>query len=408
MANHECEVSELNNFSARINDGFFLANEIFIYFYVNKRFLLFDRRHGKYLLHFPLIFFYVTIGFIVSFFLAIYVFLFFRNAPFSKDLDSLYVFRNFSAYKKVKFLFSDKVHVVNDSLNVFSNEGFTSLYSQNFLFRLVNVFVLPVIFLVNYGKIIKHVFKFYGLSEIGSVLFFYILRLPHILLYFRSLRFFLKNNSGIKKIYSSNKECRFGALDIEVTREFSLECICVPHGIEYSFRLPLGLPGTVFYCYSLQCAQLFRKIYKDNSSNFIFDKTLVDKILLNSASNDTQHKVVFFTEPRRLDVNIKIIKELYLSGIKFGVRLHPQDSEKNYNSLDFKVLFVQKYFVSNTICIARKSTILLEAACNGSLAIAVLADDDDRKCFNILPSLNSNVVSKIYSYRDLISFLKET
>ena len=215
--------------------------------------------------------------------------------------------------------------------------------------------------------------------------------------------------SEVAKIYTGNKEDRFAMVEKQVAQSLNLMLVCIPHGLEYAFKFLGGVAGDKFYCTSSYSAELFSKIYP--KTNSIFSSELQTKLYSLSKSNDDKRngKVVFFTESRGLEVNRKIISELYNSDISFSVRLHPKDLKSNYR--DFRDLVFENDYIdsiSNVICLARKSTVLIEALYNKSVAIAFIIDSKDAYYVSsVFPSLNDNTITKFSNIADLFQFIKK-
>jgi hypothetical protein len=91
-------------------------------------------------------------------------------------------------------------------------------------------------------------------------------------------------------------------------------------------------------------------------------------------------KIIFFTEALGVDINMKIIDTLLKSGLPFSLKLHPKDVRENYQHYGSDITFVTDFgdAISGNICLARKSTVLIEAIYNESIAIAVLFDARDQ------------------------------
>ena len=121
--------------------------------------------------------------------------------------------------------------------------------------------------------------------------------------------------------------------------------------------------------------------------------------------------VIFFTEPREVNVNLDIVNGLLpmlkKDGVKLYLKLHPGDNKDNYSDLD--VEFITDYDLSMTgnICVSRKSTILIEAIYNNSLPVAIITNPKDQNIFNTIPSLNAEQIIKTYSVEELYGVIKE-
>ena len=116
--------------------------------------------------------------------------------------------------------------------------------------------------------------------------------------------------------------------------------------------------------------------------------------------------IIFFTEPREIYVNQEIIKgilpELKKKGRGLCLKLHPGDSTSNYSEFDVKIVSNYAESLTGNICIARKSTMLLEAIHNNSTAIAIITNPKDQTMFDNFPSLNTSKINKAYSVKELL------
>jgi hypothetical protein len=207
-------------------------------------------------------------------------------------------------------------------------------------------------------------------------------------------------------LFTGNKEDRFAMVESRVARKNAVQLICIPHGLEYAFRFPNGVAGDIFYCTSNASALSLAKIYDHNK--FVFDQELNDEIYGKDKvyHKDGLNKIVFFTEPRNIQVNRLIIKLFQDNKIAFSIRLHPVDRRDNYSGdgLDFITNFSE--VLSFSTWIARKSTVLVEALYKEAESIAILVDSKDVYYANyIFPSLSEKKIKKVYSASELLTVL---
>jgi hypothetical protein len=139
------------------------------------------------------------------------------------------------------------------------------------------------------------------------------------------------------------------------------------------------------------------------TDKFIFNEALQERIYKVNKINESSAKVgnknvVFFTEPRDIGVNKLILKELISANISMFIQLHPNDSVYNYEGLVTEAMILNRdeaNLVGN-VCISRKSTVLIEASYNNSVAIAYTKHAKD--CYYVdyvFPSLRTKNVKKI-------------
>ena len=217
----------------------------------------------------------------------------------------------------------------------------------------------------------------------------------------------LEKNSA--NLVTGNKEDRFAMVEKRLAKKFKLKLICIPHGLEYSYRFPAGLAGDVFYCTSQKSVEVLTALYKTDA--FVFD-SYINKKIYGLQEFTQQHqsveKVVFFTEPRNVEVNRKVLDLLNNIGVPFKVKLHPNDSTKNYNGYELKFVDSLADALSYPVSIARKSTILLNSAYLGNVAISVLIDSKDFFYVSyVFPSLSNTKIRKVSNNDEFKALIKE-
>lgn len=212
-------------------------------------------------------------------------------------------------------------------------------------------------------------------------------------------------------LVTGNKEDRFAAVEGRMAKRYGIKLICIPHGLEYAYRFPSGLAGDMFYCTSESSFSALKEIYNDK--HFLYDERLARKIYCNqtNSSNSTNSsgktKLVFFTEPRDIHVNRTIIEELVKSHMPFLIKLHPNDTAANYADYDVSYEDDLQIALDYAVCLARKSTVLLNVAYRGNTAVSVLIDSKDRFYANyIFPSLGHKEILKLSSINEFRNYLK--
>jgi len=215
---------------------------------------------------------------------------------------------------------------------------------------------------------------------------------------------------------AGEKESRWGLLANDLALQYKKSAICIPHGIEYAYNCPGGIFGNKVYTTSEAAKQSYEMFYYEKE--FIFDYQIMKSIFsisditsLANANLATNPKIVYFTEGREIERDKEILKKLVNSGIRFYIKLHPNDSISNYNqkvSASLKTISDFNEAIHSNIILARNSTVLLEAVYNNSIAASILVFDEDKFiCNNVYPSLGENSIHKLYSISDLINFLKD-
>ncbi|WP_275723459.1 hypothetical protein [Vibrio furnissii] len=209
-------------------------------------------------------------------------------------------------------------------------------------------------------------------------------------------------------LYTGNKEDRFAMVEKHIAQKYGLELVCVPHGLEYGFLFPTGIAGDKFYCTSENAVHRFAELYPDVTP--VYCRELQEKLYSLGKENCQlgAKRIVFFTESRDVDVNRKIITDLKNSGLSFSLKLHPKDDKINYAAFS-GLHFEEDYATAMTgvICLARKSTVLIEALFNHSLSVAyVIHSKDSYYVTSVFPSLNDTSIVKCRNSRELLEFIK--
>jgi len=207
-------------------------------------------------------------------------------------------------------------------------------------------------------------------------------------------------------LFTGNKEDRFAMAESRVARKNGIRLICIPHGLEYAYRFPKGVAGDVFYCTSKASALALFNIYDDKK--FVFDQDINNEIYGGAKvhKNNDLARIIFFTEPRNVQVNRLIIKIFEDNGITFRVKLHPADRRENYPESDLDFVDTFSEAISCSTWVSRKSTVLVEALYRGAKPISFLIDSkDDYYANNVFPSLSDTSIRKVYSVTELLTIL---
>ncbi len=239
---------------------------------------------------------------------------------------------------------------------------------------------------------------------------FYAKRLVHTMLYEHIYDRLLKDK-GARKAYTGNNLDRFALIEEKIANKLRVELICIPHGLEYGFRFPKGFTGNQFFTSSAYAAEFLNKLYSE--SKFVFDEALATTIFsakhkLEQKRN--QPKVIFFTEPREVEVNHTIIQylipKLQQENIKLSLKLHPKDDVNDYKVYELALEANLEDSLQQNICFARKSTTLLEATYNESAAAAILINAKDKAIFNTFPSLQDPRISQFFDLDSLVGWIQ--
>lgn len=231
--------------------------------------------------------------------------------------------------------------------------------------------------------------------------------------------FYRQNLDGIlslkwkKDFITGNNLDMYALVEEECARKHGIRMICIPHGLEYGFRFPHCFTGDYFYSTSMNAEKFFNKKYK--TEKFHFDPYIAREMFsLNAAWNrEKPRKIVYFTEPREPHVNIEIlrplIKQLGDHGCRLYIKHHPKDNMADYEEFNGEIEEIQELSeaIIGNICIARKSTVLLEGLYNNALCAAIVINEKDNALFKMFPSLMDDKIQQFHSIEDLTKWICE-
>ncbi|WP_045860374.1 hypothetical protein [Teredinibacter purpureus] len=278
-----------------------------------------------------------------------------------------------------------------------------SLLSVNASFY--SVLKIPFIVGRDFCSILRDAYILLGFQCVGDIVWYFSRRIVVKAIY--EITFIeLCRLGSVKSIYTGNKEDRYAMLESRIASNNNKELICIPHGLEYSIKFPGGVAGDIFYSTSQVSAECLNKLY--GTTKFVYDQALMNRIFSRAClavdNEGKGKKVVYFSESRDTHVNLSIVKTLYNLGVDFSVKLHPKDSKSNYSHIGFNLIFIDDYVdaICNRICVARKSTVLLEALFNGSISIAYLENSKDKYYVeHLFPSLQAKGIKQVFCESDL-------
>lgn len=237
---------------------------------------------------------------------------------------------------------------------------------------------------------------------------FYKKRIVYAELYRLMMDEYLSNFEG-KKFYTGNNLDRYSVIEDQLCKKYHIKSYNIPHGIEYGFKFPKGFSSDVFYVHSQYTADYLNKLYK--TKKYVYNESIIRRLFEYHCDKPHEKMIIFFTEPREVNVNIEIINgllpKLEAIGKKLYLKLHPGDNRNNYEGMHVEYITDYELSLTGNICISRKSTILLEAIYNQSLPIAIITNVKDQTMFDLFPSLNAKEIKKTYSVDELYCVIKE-
>jgi hypothetical protein len=414
-------LAEINSKSAEIVESNDYTNEFFLYYIIpiiektsqlknqDGGSLILQNNFGDYLKSiFRVVYsFFIIIFHVIA--LPLYVLLRFRALENNLlKANSLAVIRSPAAYSKMAFLKNKGITFYTDSFVYQDSEVNLSLYSQSLFTRLMGIGVIPWMGCKDFVALFIMATRHLGFVSAVNVVVYYRKRLAHKVTFEFYLGKLLKNAKP-DVFYTGNKEDRFALIEKKLCNENSIKTVCIPHGLEYAFKMPAGLVGDVFYCNSLYAKDYLEKLYRNGKTGFVFDRSIVSQMLSRDVKTQKEKQIVFFPESREPEKNLAIIRFLKTQNVNFYVKLHVKDSLDHYRPFIDESTLINDFddAISNSICLARKSTVLLEAIYNHSIPIAVLVDNKDRAYSEFMfPALNDESIRKVYSFKELQNLLK--
>lgn len=231
---------------------------------------------------------------------------------------------------------------------------------------------------------------------------FYKKRIVYAELYELLMDDYLSHFKG-RNFYTGNNLDRFSVIEDQLCKKYNIKSYNIPHGIEYGFRFPKGFSSDIFYVHSQYTADYLNKLY--STDKYVYDEAVIRRMFEYGYNKPHEQMVIFFTEPREVNVNLEIINWLLpglkKEGITLYLKLHPGDNKHNYDGLDVEYITDYDLSMTGNICVSRKSTILIEAIYNHSLPVAIITNPKDNSTFNMFPSLNAKEIIKTYSIDEL-------
>ena len=263
-----------------------------------------------------------------------------------------------------------------------------------------------------YEKDMKEALKAFDLLEcIPEATNYYSKRFIHTAFYRRIEQEFI-SHSDYQIMYTGNNLDRFAYNEEIIAKDCNKELRVIPHGIEYGYMFPKCFVGDVFYTCSPNAAEELNKLY--GTKKFQFSQEIGDLMFKSNGLASEYTKVVYFTEPREHYVNNEIINSIFpilkQAGVSVYLKLHPIDKRENYQELfDLGIEEITDFqeAISGNICVGRKSTTLLEAIYNNSVAVAILINSKDKSVFSAFPSLQDSRISHFYDSTEAARFIVE-
>ena len=228
----------------------------------------------------------------------------------------------------------------------------------------------------------------------------YAKRMVHTAVYIEMLDSYFSLFKGKNYISGKNMN-RYACAEASVAEKYGITIVNYPHGIEFGFKMPREPIGEKFYATSAYTADYFNKLY--NSEKFTFSNDVMDAMLNRHYEKKDKKQVVFFSEAHEPEVNLEIVEKLCdvfeKNGIQLVIKLHPKEDISFYKPVMDRIKHETNFdaAITGNICIARRSTTLVEALYNGSEPYALLTNVNDYSVYKNYPSLQD---SRITAFND--------
>lgn len=212
------------------------------------------------------------------------------------------------------------------------------------------------------------------------------------------------------RFLSGNNLDSYAFVEEKAAQKANINTVCIPHGLEYGFLFPHCFTGNIFFATSANAAKHLNQLYATNK--FVYDVDVANEMFCMAGKISKTRKVVYFSEPREPEVNVQIIKallpEMKKRNIPLYIKHHPKDDLRDYTGLENSMIIIDdlKEAVCGNICIARKSTVLLEGLYNDATCVAIVINEKDKAVFSMFPSLQNSGIKVFENISSLIQWLE--
>ena len=289
--------------------------------------------------------------------------------------------------------------ILVDPIQVKNEESFFSLQSRYNLIKLI----VPSLTLAyrNYVESIQ-LMRLMTKNKYGDLLVrdYLLKRVFYTALFELMLQKSLEE-SKVKILYSGVRDERYSYIIQKTCNLLSIDTICIPHGLAYSYKYPNGIFGNSYLAYSKIEANRLSEIYIGTKQKFIYinDNTQFTKF-------QPKYNLVYFTNSRDVSGDKNNISNLLTYNETLMVRLHPNDLKSNYKDLE-GIIFVDNFAdsISAEYIVSKPSTVLLEGLKNGCKPIALLLTKYDIFSHHQYPAFDDYGIKKIYDLKILKNYL---
>ena len=261
-----------------------------------------------------------------------------------------------------------------------------------------------------YSSLDKNIEK-WGLQYFREDIMLFVAKRLVFVLYYGFLLDILFSKDWIGRFISGNNLDMYACIEESIASNNGIKTVCIPHGLEFGYRFPHCFTGDIFYTTSKEAAIFLNKLYRVNK--FIYDDLISGEMFrCDYESNSNARRIVYFSEPRDPEVNFfildRLLEECKKAGIELYIKHHPKDILDDYAKYDgiIHVIDDLKEALSGNICIARKSTVLVEGLYNKSTCISILTNEKDKTIFATFPSLKDERIKVFYDVNLMADWIK--
>lgn len=303
-----------------------------------------------------------------------------------------------AAYKKI-------IKILKENILYESSPGVGDMYGQ----LTIGCRLKCLVKAIRQQKVENNIVKrFFAKNNYNSIFFAFLehykKRAVHTFFYENVVNEVIKQNTFNTFVTGNNLD-RFAVLEERIAKDNKLKLVCIPHGIEYGYKFPKCFVGDEFFTMSQNAADSLNRLYA--TDKFIFDKSVVNKLFRNTRKiSDVEPRIIYFSEPREPEVNIRILKELLQyfkeKSIPIFIKHHPKDVLSDYVAFDGKITEIKDLdeAICRNICLSRKSTTLLEGVYNDSQCAAIIINQKDKSIFFTFPSLQDEHIAVYYTVKE--------
>ncbi|HIF9339304.1 TPA: hypothetical protein ACX6RO_003428 [Photobacterium damselae] len=208
-------------------------------------------------------------------------------------------------------------------------------------------------------------------------------------IYMALLNKYIKQNQlYINKVYNYALRGRYSAFDYYSCREYDKRLYTFQIASVSSSPSPMFPLCDKFFTNTANVVDSIKNDGVINHGKIIYQGGLFE--ITETTCKDNYGLITFYTQPYEYDINIKIILTLISFALnnnkKIAVKLHPRDSGEYYRDIIYKnseIIYIisgtnaTDSLINTDICIARTSSVIIEALSTGVPVIVCLFSDFD-------------------------------